>query len=107
MDVHYVYILTNNNHTVLYVGRTKQLKTRLVQHKNNNLKTFTGKYNVDKLVYFETTKYVNNSIKRERQIKKWNREWKINLINGLNPDWKNLSEYIYNKKDKKFPHSRE
>lgn len=94
MDIHYVYILTNKYHTVLYVGRTKQLKVRLKQHLNNSLKTFTGKYNVNKLVYFETTKYVNNSIKRERQIKKWNREWKINLINSLNPDWKDLSEYI-------------
>ncbi|KJD33174.1 endonuclease [Tamlana sedimentorum] len=94
MDVHYVYILTNKNHTVLYVGRTKQLKLRLKQHKTNGPKTFTGKYNVTKLVYFETTKYVNNSIKRERQIKKWNRSWKISLINSLNPDWKDLSEYI-------------
>ena len=94
MDTHYVYILTNKSHTVLYVGRSKQLKQRLIQHKNNSTSTFTGKYNVHKLVYFETTKYVNNSIKRERQIKKWKREWKINLINGLNPDWKNLSEYV-------------
>ena len=94
MDVHYVYILTNKSHNVLYVGRSKQLKKRLKQHKTNSLKSFTGKYNVDKLVYFETTKYVNNSIKRERQIKKRNREWKINLINGLNPDWKDLSENI-------------
>ncbi|TXE11127.1 GIY-YIG nuclease family protein [Seonamhaeicola algicola] len=94
MEVHYVYILTNKNHTVLYIGRTKQLKERLKQHKNNNSKSFTGKYNVTKLVYFETTKYVNNSIKRERQIKKWNREWKISLINSLNPDWKDLSSYI-------------
>ncbi|MDA9343707.1 GIY-YIG nuclease family protein [Algibacter sp.] len=94
MDVYYVYILTNKSHNVLYVGRSKQLKERLKQHRTNSLKSFTGKYNVDKLVYFETTKYVNNSIKRERQIKKWNREWKINLINGLNPDWKDLSEYI-------------
>ncbi len=69
INVHYVYILTNKNHTVLYIGRTKQLKIRLTQHKSNSLKTFTGKYNVDKLVYFETTKYANNSIKRERQIK--------------------------------------
>ncbi len=91
MDIHYVYILTNKNHTTLYIGRLKQ---RLVQHKNNSLKKFTGKYNVNKLVYFETTKYLNNSIKRERQLKKWNREWKINLINSLNPDWKDLSEYI-------------
>ncbi|MBU3821140.1 GIY-YIG nuclease family protein [Flavobacteriaceae bacterium XHP0103] len=94
MDVYYVYILTNKNHSVLYVGRSKQLNIRLNQHKSNGLKSFTGKYNVDKLVYFETTKYVNNSIRRERQIKKWNREWKINLINSLNPDWKDLSEYI-------------
>ncbi len=70
------------------------MKKRLNQHKNNSLKRFTGKYNVSKLVYFEPTKYVNNSIKIERQIKKWNREWKINLINSLNPEWKDLSEYI-------------
>lgn len=70
------------------------MKKRLNQHKNNSLKRFTGIYNVSKLVYFETTKYVNNSIKRERQIKKWNRGWKINLINSLNPEWKDLSEYI-------------
>lgn len=88
MEVHYVYTLTNKNHTVLYVGRI------LNQHKKNSSKSFTGKYNVDKLVYFETTKYVNNSIKKERQIKKWNRAWKINLINSLNPDWKDLFEYI-------------
>ncbi|QRM89474.1 GIY-YIG nuclease family protein [Lacinutrix sp. WUR7] len=94
MDLHYVYILTNKNHTVLYVGRSKQLKIRLNQHKNNSLKTFTGRYNVDKLVYFETTKYVNNSIKRERQIKKWNREWKENLINDMNPDWNDLSDLV-------------
>ncbi len=94
MDIHYVYILTNKNHTVLYVGRSKQLKQRLKQHTINSSRSFTGKYNVTKLVYFETTKYVNNSIKRKRQIKKWNRDWKVNLINSLNPDWKDLSEYI-------------
>ncbi len=94
MDIHYVYILTNKNHTVLYVGRSKQPKIRIKQHKNNGIKTFTGKYNVYKLVYFETTKYVNNSIKRERQIKKWNREWKENLINDMNPDWNDLSDLL-------------
>ena len=86
-----MYILTNKNHSVLYVGRSKQLKIRLKQHENNSFKTFTGKYNVHKLVYYETTQYVNNSIKRERQIKKWNREWKENLINDMNPDWNDLS----------------
>jgi len=94
MDLHYIYILTNKNHTVLYIGRSKQLKIRLKQHENNSSKTFTGKYNVNKLVYFETTKYVNNSINRERQIKKWNREWKENLIKDMNPDWKDLSDLL-------------
>jgi putative endonuclease len=78
----------------LYVGRTNNLKRRLYQHKNNKESSFTGKYNTNKLVYFEITKYVNNATKRERQIKKWKREWKVNLINGLNPDWKDLSEYV-------------
>jgi len=94
MDLHYIYILTNKYHTVLYIGRSKQLKIRLKQHENNSSKTFTGKYNVNKLVYFETTKYVNNSINRERQIKKWNREWKENLIKDMNPDWKDLSDLL-------------
>lgn len=70
MDMHYVYILTNKNHTVLYVGKTNQLKRRLNQHKHNTASSFTGKYKVHKLVYFETTKYVNNAIQREQRIKK-------------------------------------
>ena len=94
MDLYYVYILTNQNHSVLYIGRTKQIKVRLRQHKNNSIKTFTGRYNVNKLIYFETTIYVNNAIKRERQLKKWNREWKVNLINDMNPDWNDLSEVL-------------
>ena len=71
---------------------TNNLKQRLIQHKSGNKTAFTAKYNLNKLVYFETTKYVLNAIKREKQLKKWNREWKINLINGLNPDWKDLSD---------------
>ncbi len=94
MDLYYVYILTNQNHSVLYIGRTKQIKVRLRQHKNNSIKTFTGRYNVNKLIYFETTIYVNNAIKRERQLKKWNREWKVNLINDMNPDWNDLSDVL-------------
>lgn len=71
---------------------TNNLKRRLIQYKNGNKKSFTAKYGLDILVYFETTKYVLNAIKREKQLKKWNREWKINLIYGLNPDWKDLSD---------------
>ena len=88
----YNYILTNKNHTVLYNGVTNNLKRRLQQHRNKSSKnSFTARYNVDKLVYFESTIYVNNALKREKQIKKWNRQWKENLINDLNPDWNDLS----------------
>lgn len=91
MNKYYVYILTNKNHTVLYVGFSGKLKSRLEQHKDKSNKGFTKKYNVYKLVYFETTPYVNNAIKREKQIKHWRRQWKENLINDMNPDWDDLS----------------
>ncbi|WP_298543688.1 GIY-YIG nuclease family protein [uncultured Aquimarina sp.] len=93
--IFYVYILTNKNHTVLYVGMTNNLTKRLKQHKGRISGSFTKRYNINKLVYFETTIYINNAIKREKQIKKWNREWKINLINDLNPDWNDLSSRFY------------
>jgi len=90
-ELYYTYILANKNHTVLYVEFLNDLKKRLQQHKSKNSKGFTSRYNVDKLVYFETSTYVNNAIKREKQIKKWNRKWKENLINDMNPDWNDLS----------------
>ena len=90
-ELFYTYILTNKNHTVLYIGITSDLKRRLKQHKQKSNKGFTGKYNVEKLVYFESSPYVENAIKREKQLKKWNRAWKENLINEMNPDWNDLS----------------
>jgi putative endonuclease len=90
MNHYYTYILTNKNHTVLYVGVTNNLKSRLKQHKSKSNKGFTQKYNVHKLVWFESSSYVVNSIKREKQIKKWNRKWKENLINDMNPNWDDL-----------------
>ena len=87
----YTYILTNKKHTVLYIGFTNNLKQRLKQHAYPSSKGFSRKYNTNKLVWFESTKYVNNAIKREKQIKKWNRQWKENLINDMNPDWNDLS----------------
>ncbi|HAX15975.1 MAG TPA: endonuclease [Leeuwenhoekiella sp.] len=90
-ELFYIYILTNKNHTVLYIGVTSDLKRRLKQHKQKSNKGFTGKYNVEKLVYFESSPYVENAIKREKQLKKWNRAWKENLINEMNPDWNDLS----------------
>lgn len=87
----YVYILTNKHNNVLYVGFTNNLKRRLKEHINRINPGFTKRYNVNKLIYFESTPYVNNAIKREKQIKKWSRQWKINLINDMNPDWEGLS----------------
>lgn len=91
MKRYYIYILTNKNHTVLYVGMTNNLKLRIEQHQSKENKGFTKKYDVHKLVYFEKTQYVNNAIKREKLIKGWKRKWKENLINDMNPEWNDLS----------------
>ncbi|AZQ57545.1 GIY-YIG nuclease family protein [Maribacter sp. MJ134] len=91
MHRYYVYILTNKNHSVLYVGFTNNLKRRLKEHRSKSNSGFTGRYNVHKLIWFETSSYVINSIKREKQLKKWNRKWKENLVNDMNPDWKDLT----------------
>jgi len=89
-----VYIMTNKNNNVIYVGMSGKLKERIYQHKNKNSKGFTNRYNLNKLVYYEIFDFPNETIKREKQIKKWNREWKINLINDLNPDWNDLSYFF-------------
>ena len=85
-----VYILTNSRHTVLYTGVTNNLLRRVLQHKNKIGSAFTKKYNVDQLVYFEIGDDINKAIFREKQIKAGKRQDKIDLINGLNPEWKDL-----------------
>lgn len=88
----YFYIMTNTYNKVLYVGFTVNLKTRIKEHKEKiHKKSFTSRYNIDKLVYFETFKTVAAARKRERQVKKWNRKWKENLINDKNPKWDDLN----------------
>ena len=81
-----------NKSKTLYTGMTNNIHKRVYQHKNKVYEGFTSKYNINKLVYFETTKDVNSAIIREKQIKGWNRQKKINLIESLNPEWKDLSE---------------
>jgi len=88
---YYVYLLTNWNNKVMYVGVTSNLERRLYEHKNKLVEGFTKKYNVGKLVYFETTNDVMAAIEREKQIKKWRREKKNQLVMGMNPEWKDLS----------------
>ena len=92
--MYYVYILTNTYNTVLYIGVTNNLERRLYEHKNKLVEGFTKKYNLHKLVYFDTTTDVRSAIEREKQIKSWKRKKKNQLINGFNPCWKDLYDSI-------------
>ena len=88
---YYVYILTNKNHTVLYTGVTGDLVRRVYEYKNHlDPKSFTAKYKVHKLVYFEETTDVKAALEREKQIKSWKREKKVDLIYNSNPRWFDL-----------------
>jgi len=89
--MYYVYILTNKDNRVLYIGVTNDLERRLYEHKNHLTQGFTDKYNVTKLVYYECSSDVNAAIAREKQLKGWSRKKKELLINTLNPDWDDLS----------------
>lgn len=91
----YVYILTNKNNTTLYVGVTANLKQRIIQHKEkHNKKSFTARYNLDKLVYHEAYQMIGDAIGREKQLKAGNRAKKIALIESLNPEWLDLFESL-------------
>ncbi len=91
MSDSYVYILSNQSKT-LYIGVTNDLSRRLYEHKNKFVDGFTKKYNMTKLVYCEVFNNINDAIKREKQLKNWHRQWKINLIESVNRDWSDLSK---------------
>ena len=88
---YYVYVLTNENNNVMYIGITNDLKRRVYEHKSNSIEGFTKKYHVHKLVYYEITTDVNSAIAREKQLKKWKRAKKNALVETLNPKWKVLT----------------
>ena len=95
LPVAYVYILTNNHHNVVYVGMTVNLKRRLWQHQTRFYpKSFSAQYNVFKPVYYEGHASVDEALERERFIKGKNRKWKDDLVNSMNPNWRDLSEEI-------------
>ncbi len=96
MKNYYVYILTNKSKT-LYIGVTNDLVRRLYEHKNKIIEGFTKKYNISMLVYYETFSSIENAIRREKQLKNWHREWKVNLIENVNKEWKDLSEELFKK----------
>lgn len=94
MEQYFVYILTNKYNNVLYVGITNNLIRRVYEHKNKLISGFTSKYNVNKLVYYESFQSVFDAIKREKEIKGWKSEKKVALINSFNPEWKDLYEEL-------------
>ena len=91
MNDYYVYILSNKNNRVLYIGVTNDLRRRVYEHKNKLIKGFTSRYNVDKLVHYESTTDINSAIEREKQLKSWSRAKKEELINKNNPQREDLS----------------
>jgi len=86
--------MTNAGNTVLYVGVTNNLMWRLQEHKQGLVEGFTKGYKVVKLVYYEMFGNIEDAIKREKQIKNWRRKWKAELVEGLNPEWRDLSEDV-------------
>jgi len=90
-----VYIMTNKSHSVFYTGVTSNLISRIQEHKTKFYpKSFTVRYNIDKLVYFEPFHSIEEAIAREKRIKKYRREKKLALINSINPDWRDLYEQL-------------
>jgi putative endonuclease len=92
MSNYYIYVLTNKNHKVMYVGVTNDLMRRIQEHKQKKISGFTKKYNVDQLVYFEHTQDANAAVAREKQLKGWLRIKKNELVETMNPSWRDLSE---------------
>jgi putative endonuclease len=87
---YYVYILSSKKNGTLYIGVTSDLVKRIYEHKHDLIDGFTKQYKVHNLVYFEITESIGSAISREKNLKKWNREWKIRLIEKGNPEWRDL-----------------
>jgi len=92
--VYFVYILANKYNGTIYIGKTYDLPLRVSQHKEGIVKGFTKKFGINKLVYFEATEIVYAAVTRERQMKEWKRDWKVQLIEKDNPEWRDLYEDI-------------
>lgn len=90
-----VYILTNKPKGTLYIGVTSNLQNRIEQHKEKRVGSFTKKYNLDTLVYYEQFSSMYDAISREKQLKNWRRQWKIALIEKRNPTWHDLSVVLF------------
>ena len=91
-NIYYVYILSNKNDTVLYIGVTSNIERRIKEHKSGLINGFTQRYNCDKLVYLESYSDINQALDREKQLKRWRREKKEWLIQMQNPEFTDMSE---------------
>jgi len=94
MRYSYVYLLCSERNGTLYVGVTSDLKKRVWEHKDGIYKGFTEKYNIHKLVWFEVHEDIEHAIAREKAIKKWNRKWKLRIIEEMNPKWEDLYDSL-------------
>ena len=90
-----VYIVTNKSNRVLYTGVTNDLRRRTYENKHKLVKGFTSRYNIMKLIYYDMTEDVHEAIKREKQIKAGSRKKKVDLIKGMNPEWRDLAQDLY------------
>jgi len=90
-EKYYVYIITNKRNGTLYIGMTNNIIRRVYEHKEKRIEGFSKKYGLSRLVYYEEYSYVNDAIMREKQLKTWKRNWKIELIEKNNPKWYDLS----------------
>ena len=96
MKEYYVYILASRKNGTLYVGMTKDVMKRVVRHKGRQANEFTAKYDILKLVYYEKHKSLEEAVKREKQLKKWRRQWKMALIEKHNSEWQDLFGEVIN-----------
>lgn len=102
--MYFVYIMTDKMYGTLYIGMTNNLERRVYEHKIGVYDGFTKKYNLHMLVWFDSTNDVQSALHYEKKLKKWNRTWKIRLVQEKNPDWKDLSNLF---SDQGFPPTRE
>jgi putative endonuclease len=102
LDSFFVYILANKKNGTLYIGVTNDIERRVFEHKVDMFAGFTSKYGVKMLVYYETLDGAEIAIRREKQLKKWKRDWKIRLIESANREWKDLSDGWYRQEDFDF-----
>jgi|SRR5664280_630571 len=97
---YYVYILASKRNGTLYIGVTNEFERRLYEHKNSLIEGFTKKYNVHHLVYYEDVNDIQSALQRGKQLKRWTRKWKVELIEKENPEWCDLAENFVLKPEK-------